>query len=278
MRTLKALKSRRAGIEKINKITRAMEVIAATRLHRYEEQVLRFRPYILAQQTVMQNLAFWLNKTNSLWTQTPAQDNRGLVILISSDRGFCGGFNNQLLQSVNNLDAAHTFSFIALGKKGARLLRRQQFNLIQESGLPEAARLPELIREISQKIITSFREERQKVYLIFNKFRRNLLGQGLRRQLFPLELPEEKTAVSDYIFEPDPETALDAMLPLYVHSEIKAAILESQAAEEMARMVTMTQARRNGEDLIKNLTMEYHKMRQAGITKELIEIVNAAAC
>ena len=275
MRTLKALKSRREGIEKINKIARAMEVIAATRLRRCEEQVLKFRPYLLAQQSVMNNLASRLKKINSLWTEPPAANNQGLVILISSDRGFCGGFNNQLFQLIKNLENRESFSFIAVGRKGASFLKKQHFNLIDQSPLPNDIQMPDFVQGLTEKIISSYREERQKIYLIFNKFRRNLLGQGFLRQLLPLEVPEEKEPVYDYLFEPDVEVVLDEILPVYVTLEIKAVILESKAAEEMARMVAMTQATRSAEDLVESLTLQYHKARQAGITRELIEIVSA---
>ncbi len=285
MKTLKALKSRREGIEKINKITRAMEVIAATRLRRCEERALRFRLYLEAQQKIVENLALRLKKVNSLWTEQPLANKKGLVVLISSDRGFCGGFNNQLFQLIKDLKERQALSFIAIGKKGAGFLKKQHFNLVAESalprvsGLPEVKRISDFVQGLTEKIISSYREKRQKTYLIFNKFRRNLLGRGFLKQLFPLEIPleipQEEGIIQDYLFEPNIEQVLDEILPEYVHSEIKAAILESQAAEEMARMVAMTKGRRNAEDLIRDLTLKYHKARQAGITKELVEIANA---
>lgn len=275
MRTLKALKARREGIEKINKITRAMEVIAATRLRRYEEQVLRLRAYIWEQRTVMANLA----QRGYLNGPTQAQDKNSLVILISSDRGFCGGFNNQLFSLIKSLqlESERQCSFIAVGKKGARYLNKQRLNVIEEAALPNTVQLSAFVEKITTKVIFAYRQEQQRVELIFNQFRRNLLGQGSRWLLLPLAGPEQKPEelVVDYLFEPDVEAALEEILPVYVRTEIKAAILESQAAEEMARMVAMTQARRSGEDLIESLTLEYHKFRQAGITRELIEIVNA---
>lgn len=274
MKTLKALKSRREGIEKINKIARAMEVIAATRLRRFEERTLRFRPYILAQQSLIENLTLRLKKIKSIWTE-PVKNKKGLAILISSDRGFCGGFNNQLFQLIKNLNNNQSFSFIAVGKKGATFLKKHNFNLIFESALPQLNQMSEIIQSLSEKIISNYCEERQRIYLIFNKFRRNLLGQSFLRQLFPLQAHKKEEVVLDYLVEPDMEVLLEELLFLYVHSEIKAAILESKAAEEMARMVAMTQATRSAEDLIKGLTLEYHKARQAGITKELIEIANA---
>lgn len=274
MIALKALKSRREGIEKINKITRAMEAIAATRLQRYETSVTKFRPFTQAQRELMKHLALRLKRTIS--RISPAQNKTGLVILISSDRGFCGSFNNQLFQVVQDLEEARSFSFVAVGKKGAAYLRRRNFNLIDEVMLPAEDEVEDFAQRITEKVISFYRMEAEKIYLIFNKFRRNLLGRGTLGQLFPLE-EQENTGeiVLDYLFEPDIEVVLEKILPMYVNTEVKAAILESKAAEEMARMIAMTQARRSAEDLIKNLTLQYHKARQAGITQELLEITNA---
>lgn len=252
-----------------------MEVIAATRLRRYEERALRFRPYLAAQRNIAANLSLRLKKINSFWTEPLAEDKKGLAILISSDRGFCGAFNNQLFESIKEFEDGEINSFIAIGKKGALYLKKQHFSLIEESALPQANQMPDFLRRLTEKIISSYRQEGRKVRLIFNKFRRNLLGRGRVRQIFPLEVPKEEGLILDYLFEPDTETLLDEILPVYVHTELKAAILESQAAEEMARMVAMTQARRNAGDLIEALTLEYHKARQAGITRELIEVVSA---
>ena len=275
MKTLRTLKSRREGIEKINKIARAMEVIAATRLRRYEADVAGFRPFVQAEGVIMGNLALRLKKLNNIWAEPPAQNRKGIAILISSERGFCGGFNNQLFRLIEDLKEEQSLSFIALGKKGAAYLKRHHFNLIEELALPGDAQIQDFVRRITEKIILSYREEQQSIYLIFNKFRQHLLGRGFRKQLLPLEIHEDEGIILDYIFEPDTEAVLEELLPIYVGSEIKAAILESKAAEEMARMVAMTQARRNAEDLIRSLTLQYHKARQTGITRELVEIANA---
>ncbi len=275
MTTLKALKSRTEGIEKISKIARAMEVIAATNLHRQEEQALQLRPYLAAQQSIIQHLASSLKRLDSLWARPDLGRDKALAILIGSDRGFCGGFNLQLFQLVKGLGDAREFSFIAIGKKGARFLKKRHLRLIEEFTLPDADQTAAFAQDITKKVVAAYQGQQQRVYLIFNQFRKNLLGRGCLKQILPLEASEEKGPLAEYLFEPDMEATLNKLLPLYVEWEIKAAILESRAAEEMARMVAMTQASRSAEDLIKSLTLQYHKARQAGITKELVEIASA---
>ena len=272
-----------------------MKMVAAAKLRRAQEHALAARPYAERMEGMLQSLASGSGGSNSPLLAGTGSDNTHLLLLISADRGLCGGFNITLMrglrQHVRQLQAdGKTVKLFIVGRKGVGLVRREFADLLIEIAEDISKPVPvfEAARSIAENITGRFEAgEFDTCTVIYNKFVSALTQVVTPQQLIPFALPEGEKGEdglagesaggsASYEFEPSEEDILDELLPRNVSMQIFKAMLESFASEQGARMTAMDSASRNAGDMIHKLTLTYNRSRQAQITKELIEIISGA--
>ena len=279
----KEIKRRIRSVISIQQITRAMQMIAVSRLKRAEDRLRSARPYAQKIQEFMETLAPSLSSIrHPLLIQRPV--NKIGLVLITADKGLCGGYNANVLNHAKKfLDhfSEKELRLILIGKKGYDFYRRKKFpidhTLLQIS---KDITLQE-IKEISGVVIKGFEEGRyDEVDLIYTRYTSAMNTHPTTMKLLPLEKSEVlKTGGSikgEPLFEPDPEEIMSLLLPKYLEAQIYNGLVESVASEQGARMVSMKSATENAQEMISFLTLSYNKARQASITKELLEVTTGA--
>ncbi len=283
----KDLKRRIASVKSTQQITKAMKMVAASRLRRSQEAIVRARPFAEAIRTSVQNLIQHeeIREFHPLLTRREVKKIN--VILITSDRGLCGGFNSNLVRKAEQLYRAEAskyekFTFTCIGKKGYEFLNlrnipvREYFQDFQKT-LTYAK-----VQAIANEMIESYqRGEVDEIRIIFSEFRSAVSQVPTVQTLLPVSQAEADAnkipAPSvDFLYEPSQEFILAAILPRYFKAKLYRGLLESAASEHGARMAAMDSATKNAGEMIRKLTLEYNKVRQANITKELLEIVSGA--
>jgi len=295
MASLKDLRNRINSVKSTQKITKAMQMVAASKLRRAQEAVEAARPYAERMETVLGSLA------GSLKDQPGAprllvgtgQDNVHLIIVATAERGLCGGFNSSIVRgAIRKIEALQgqgkTVKILCVGRKGAIQLRRVYGHLILDTvEMPTSGRIGFAeAHPIAERVVEMFREgEFDVCTLFYNKFQSVISQIVTEAQLIPAQLPEvpEGEHALDaglqgavYEFEPDEETILRDLLPRNLAVQVLQSLLENAASEQGARMSAMDNATRNAGDLIDSLTLSYNRTRQAVITTELIEIISGA--
>jgi F-type H+-transporting ATPase subunit gamma len=291
MPSLKELKNRIASVKSTRKITSAMKMVAASKLRRAQDYAEASRPYAERMARMMASLCSNLVVTEStprLFAGT-GKSNVMMLVVVTSDRGLCGGFNGTIFREARRLirqyeSEGKKVKLICVGRKGRDLLRREHANKIvatfddigrKRIGFADADK-------ISARIIEMFEAGDFDVcQLLFNRFKSALTQIVTVKQLVPVSMEKTDTANDNiikatYDFEPDEETILADLLPKNVTLQLYGALLESSAGEQGARMTAMDNATRNAGDMINKLTLNYNRSRQAYITKELIEIISGA--
>ena len=290
MASLKDLKTRINSVKSTQKITAAMKMVAAAKLRRAQDAAEAGRPYSNRMRQVIGNLA---NKSDS--SSAPqllvgnGKDQTHLLVVMSADRGLCGGFNGtvtrQTRAEVARLQAENkTIKLFMIGRKSADALRREFGNLYvdQYEGLQGTSVNYSDASKIADAIRTTFEAgEFDVCTLIFNKFKNAITQDITLTQLIPAELDNSEAGDADaltvsYEYEPEEDELLASLLPRNLSTQIYSALLESSAAELAARMTAMDNATRNAGELIDRLTLVYNRTRQANITSELIEIISGA--
>ena len=292
MPSLKDLRGRIASVKSTQKITSAMKMVAASKLRRAQAAVEAGRPYAERMERMLLALA---TSARGSPTAPPmlvgtGQDRTHLIIAVTADRGLAGAFNANIGRAVRYLarrlegEGKHV-KLITLGRKGRDYLRREMADRIVHEvsyagrktiGFADADEIGHLIAEMLA------RREIDVVTIVYNRFRSVISQVVTQQQLIPLPMPANENEEQPtgpraiYEFEPDEETILARLLPQNLSVQIYHALLESAAGEHGARMTAMDNATRNAGDMIKRLTLNYNRARQANITKELIEIISGA--
>ena len=283
MPSLIDIRRRIRSVKNTQQITKAMKMVSAAKLRRAQDRVIAARPYGALLRKVLANVAAAVAADEQagrdpLLEQRP--EKRMLLALITSDKGLAGAFNSNLIKAAQRFAADHpevSISMVLIGRKGRDFFRKRGASIVSEHlGLAAKVKFEDLAG-IAQKAMESYRkEEIDAVYVIYNEFK-NVASQKLTlTRVLPMELPKEETPV-DYIFEQPPAEMLSALVPKYVEMEFYRAQLESAAAEHAARMTAMDAATSNAGDMIDKLTLYMNRVRQASITKEIIEVVSGAA-
>jgi len=277
---LREIRRRTKSVQNTAKITRAMELVAASKMRRAQLNALAGRPYAEKMRWVLADLAETLPlmdpETIHPLLKPHEETNAVEVILVTPSRGLAGGLptslNRRAAQFV--LEAGVPARVIAVGKKGRDFMRRTGQDVVAE--FLDLGDYPgyEDIRPIAQIAIEDFIERRaHEVYLLYAQFVNTVIQKPELVKLLPVEAPQDtETARADYIYEPDRETVLAELLPRYVERLVYEAILEAMASEQSARMVAMRNATDNANELVKDLTLVYNKARQESITSELLDI------
>jgi F-type H+-transporting ATPase subunit gamma len=282
MPSLIDIRRRVRSVKNTQQITKAMKMISVAKLRRAQDRALAARPYSVMLQQILANVAESASQTaegtHPLLVVRP--EKRILVVAITADRGLAGGFNSNLLklaQQFVNDHKAEELHFTLLGKKGRDYFRRRTKNIHSEHTDLFRAVSYESAEKIAQSIIDSFSNgDVDSVYLFVNEFKSVMAPNLVSKRILPIEVPKSSTPV-DYIYEQPPEEMLGTLLPQYVKVQIYRALLESCAAEHAARMTAMDAATSNASDMIDKLTLYMNRVRQASITKEIIEVVSGAA-
>jgi F-type H+-transporting ATPase subunit gamma len=287
MASLKDLRNRIASVKATQKITKAMQMVAAAKLRRAQEAAEAARPYAERMEAVLGNLASGVGKsaTAPKLLGGTGRDETHLLVVATAERGLCGGFNSSIVRlaraHANRLLAeGKTVKILTVGKKGREQLRRDMnSHLVGHVDLSEVKKLGYVdASRIAQDILHRYNAGEFDVCTIFyNRFQSVISQIPTARQLIPAVFDEEAPAsVAQYEYEPDEEAILSELLPRGVATNIFTALLENGASEQGARMSAMDNATRNAGDMINRLTMKYNRSRQAMITKELIEIISGA--
>ena len=291
MPNLDDLKKRIGSVKSTQKITKAMKMVAAAKLRRAQESAESSRPYADSMRDLIGAISNGYSPTSTERNLLTGDenDNVHMLILFTSERGLCGGFNSvvtkSLREKIENLQKDNkTVKIICVGKKGYDILKRQYSEIITEViDMREVKSVSyQDAKNISDKIIKMFFDsEFDRCSIFYNKFQSVISQIPTEQQIVPIELEEDSsnestTDQSFFDFEPGESEILEELLPLNFTIQIFKALLESAASEQGARMSAMDNASRNASDMIDNLTLFYNRSRQAVITKELIEIISGA--
>ena len=287
MPSLIDLRRRIRAVKSTQQITKAMKMIAASRLRRAQERVVAARPFAQRMLTVLNSLVTRVDPESHPLLRSPDQTGgRPLVIVITADRGLCGGFNSNVIKAVGRfmLDEDRTADDVALalvGRKGRDYFRRRAFDVRYEQvGVFQNLAFSHA-EEIANMAIDEFVSGRaSSVYLIYNEFKSVMSQQIVVERLLPVPRLEDDGVAgptTDYLYEPESAVIFSDLLPRHVQAQIYRALLESTAAFFAAQMIAMDAATRNSADMIENLTLYMNKVRQAAITREIIEVVSGAS-
>jgi F-type H+-transporting ATPase subunit gamma len=284
MPSLIDLRRRIRSVKNTQQITKAMKVVSAAKLRRAQDRVIAARPYAQIIQRMLANVAQAAAEQNQdeeieLLARRP--EKRILLLVVTADRGLAGAFNSNVIRTAAKFIAEHRDSEVHLelvGRKGREFFKRRHSKITGEytTLFLKAVRYEDAL-EIARKVIEMFRKaEIDSVYVVGNNFKSLMASLLVTTRLLPVELPEKQEQI-DYIYEQPPGELLAALLPRYIESQIYRAMLESDAAQHAARMTAMEAASSNATDVISSLTLRMNRVRQASITREIIEIVSGAA-
>jgi F-type H+-transporting ATPase subunit gamma len=283
MATIKQLRGRIRSAKNIQQITRAMKLVAAARLRRAQDRVLEARPYSDKMRDLMASMsAAGDMPEHPLLERRPV--NKVCVLLFTAERGLAGSFNTNIIRKASDFLQEQTAekSILAVGKKGSQFFGRRHYTIVETHNIPTSGPTIEHARAITQKARDMFESgEVDAIYLVYSKFYSPIRQVPEVVQLFPIEPPvsdEPKGGAysKSYTFEPDAQSLLAELLPRYALTNVLQALLESTASEHGARMTAMTSATDNAGEMIRGLTLQANRMRQASITKEILEIVGGA--
>jgi len=282
MPNLKEVKTRINSVISTQQITKAMKMVAAAKLRKAQDKIIQMRPYAQKLTTILQNVSSGnIDVEDNPYGQVREED-KILLITITSDRGLCGAFNS----NVNKLafrkmkqyeESGSEVTVLTLGRKANDFFGKRKVNRISEYASIFSDLDFENVRKIAEFVMNKYKQkEFDKVELVYNQFK-NVATQILSvEQMLPIQKPEENHGTLDYIFEPSKEYIVKEMIPRSLKIQLFRALLESNAAEHGARMTAMDKATENAGELLDSLRLDYNRTRQAAITKELSEIVAGA--
>jgi len=289
MPNLKEVRIRIASVKSTQQITSAMKMVAASKLRRAQNAILKMRPYAAKLKDILQNLSASLDSGDgNLYTQQRSPE-KVLVVVLTSNRGLCGAFNTNILrtaaQKIQN-DYASQFkagnvSVLTIGRKGTEFFSKRGYTVISSHDSVFDALTYENVSAIASSVMTAFADKQfDRVDIVYNQFKNAVVQRVVVEQFLPIEAPAATTDVvksnTDYIFLPSKEEIVEELIPKSLKIQFYKSVLDSYASEHGARMTAMHQATDNAGDLIKELNLAYNKARQAAITKEILEIVSGA--
>ncbi len=289
MASLKDIRARIESTKNTQKITRAMKMVSAAKLRRAQQAIVNLRPYAVKLQGAISDIAQTQRVSHPLLTVTN-EPKKVLLVVLTSDRGLCGGFNNNINKYAWNFYRENKgkfadLDFLIIGRKAADFFRRRDvMPLDTMMGLAKDISFP-LAAGVAERLINHFSTgEYDAIYLVYNEFKSAISQNVVQERLLPIDLTssnfgegENKEKFSeDLIFEPEPEAMIEELLKHHFTVHVYRAMCESVAAEHGARMAAMENATKNAGEMIRSLTLTYNKLRQASITTELIEITSGA--
>jgi len=293
MPSLKDIRARITSVKSTQQVTKAMKIVSATKLKKAQGRIISLRPYASKLMEIKSNVTSAMDASDIPSPLVRAREVKNvLIILVTSNRGLCGGFNASLIKVADQFIADNYASeatsgklhILAIGRKGYEYYARRKFPMVDGKNHDAFTNLSfEASNLVADRVFDGFlKGEFDKVHLVYNEFK-NVMAQNRRVETFLPAIADEKpaaaktnaktsTAKVDYIFEPNKEDILTDLIPKALRTQLFRSLLESNASEHGARMVAMDAATTNAEGLIKELKLVYNKARQASITKEILEI------
>lgn len=290
MANLKEVKNRIASVVSTQQITKAMKMVAAAKLRKSQDRITQMRPYALKLDAILRNLSeAQTSGDGDNWYSQVREEKRILIIAVSSDRGLCGSFNSSIFKGVSRLVLEKyeqqykkgNVVILPIGRKAAEYFGKRKFEVLGGYVGLFSNLTFESASTVAETIMKEYRAGSfDKVELVYNEFK-NVATQILRtEQLLPVSLPVDTNKVKsnpiDYIYQPDQKEIIAEMIPNSLKVQLFKALLDSNAAENGARMTAMDKATDNAGELLKELRLSYNRSRQAAITKEILEIVGGA--
>lgn len=290
MASLKEIRERKASVASTRQITSAMKMVSAAKLKKAQDAIVQFRPYAEKLQEILASVGDSIKDDEENQFAVQRDKERILLVLVTSNRGLCGAFNSNAIKATitraltlfDSQMMAHQVDFIAIGKKGADFLRKKGYNVIFDGSDLFDKMTFERVAEIANMIMGLFTDgEYDHVDVIYNRFKNAGTQILTEEQFLPIkveDLAEESGSTSnvDYIFEPSKEYIVKELIPRSLRLQFYKAILDSHASEHGARMTAMHKATDNATELLKELSLQFNKARQAAITNEILEIVGGA--
>jgi F-type H+-transporting ATPase subunit gamma len=285
MATLKDIQLRMGSIKNTMQITKAMKMVAASKMRRAEEAITNSRPYSEKLRSIISNLSTGIDQSAHPLLEK-REGGKAVVLLISTDRGLCGGLNVNLCKQLNSFipDQSNNFDVVELitfGKKGTEYFSNRGGNIVESfRDLKDQERANSLEKTIRDLIKKYTEGEFNHLYIAYNRFNNVVSQTPVIKQVLPIEPPtgessnpEENT---EFVFEPSGMAILNAILPQYVENQAFTGLLDNNASEHAARMTAMDAATNNASDMLAKLQIQFNRARQAAITSELIEIISGA--
>ncbi|MDQ3801197.1 MAG: ATP synthase F1 subunit gamma [Acidobacteriota bacterium] len=296
MPSLLDMRRRIKSVKNTQQITKAMKMVAAAKLKRAQDRVTASRPFAQKMSEVLGGLSARIGDDFSHPLLNERGDEKYLIVVVTADKGLAGAFNANVIKAaqafINESAAGKSVQMVPVGRKGRDFFKRRQVDFVEEYvGLTGQGRIEHSQAvEIAQNVIRAFTEDESidKVFLVYSEFKSVLSQKPVVRQLLPIPKVADDAAAADatagnrgaraeYIYEQPPAEIFGRLLPKQVETQIYSAILESIASEQGARMTAMDSASKNAGELIGTLTLNMNRIRQAAITKEIIEVVSGAA-
>jgi F-type H+-transporting ATPase subunit gamma len=284
MATLKAIRKRISSVRNTQQITKAMKMVSAAKLRRAQESAIQARPYAEKMTELLKNLSTRVSR-EAHPLMTAREEKKVHLVLFTSDRGLCGGYNTNLIRSadafIRQQSVDREIELTLVGRKGADYFRRRRANIADRYTDILYKAPDELAVEIAAKLIDRFiNGATDAVYIIYSRFRSALSQVPTLEKLLPVSLTEtgglETEQATEYLYEPGVQQLLASLLPRITEVALQRALLEATASEHGARMTAMESATGNAAKMIGSLTLQMNRARQASITRELMEIVGTA--
>jgi F-type H+-transporting ATPase subunit gamma len=289
MATLRDIRRRIAGVKSTQKITKAMKMVAAAKMRRAQESIMQARPYARTMAGMLKHLASTVDTARFPELSPRPEPETVAIIVVTADRGMCGAFNSNIFKAAiahiqtnyADLNAQGRVKLILVGKKGAEFFSKRGYAIYAKHvGVFQGLNFT-TARTVAAEAVAAFkRGEFERIDIVYNEFKNAAQQRLVVEQFLPVPPPVEKNQAShkkiDYIYEPTGDQIIEALVPKHLNFQMWRVLLESNAAEQGARMTAMENASTNARDLIRVLELNYNKARQAAITKELLEIVSGA--
>ncbi|UOD34914.1 ATP synthase F1 subunit gamma [Deferribacteraceae bacterium V6Fe1] len=281
MAGMRDIKRKIKSVKNTQKITKAMKMVSAAKMRKAQEAMIATKPYALNIRNVVNNIGARVSEEVHPFLQKKETVNSIGLVVVTSDRGLCGGFNSNLIKKVIAFikeNSSKTIKFYFVGRKAYDFFKKRDYEILQKytsfGGRVRYDDAIEMGKVIGDDFVNGVVDE---VYTIYNEFKSVAYQVPKVEKILPLSLEQtDSENVIDYLYEPSPESLIREILPRYLNFSLFSAILESIAGEHGARMAAMDNATRNAGELIKKLEITYNKARQAAITKEILDIVNGA--
>ncbi|MEI6898435.1 MAG: ATP synthase F1 subunit gamma [Bacteroidota bacterium] len=291
MAGLKEVRIRIASVKSTQQITNAMKMVAASKLRKAQNAIVKLRPYAAKLQEILKNLSGSIEESSENAYSNQRNPEKILIIPVTSNRGLCGGFNSNVIKAVNHLIATTyedqfrrgNVSLACVGRKGSEFFSKRNYKVVGVHDSLFDRLTYDNVATFAEDLMKSFvNKDYDRIILVYNQFKNAAVQRLMVEQFLPV-VPSEKTTETkkpttaiDYIFEPDNETILRELIPKTLRIQVYKSLIDSYASEQGARMTAMQQAADNAQEILKGLQLSYNKARQAAITKEILEIVSGA--